>query len=338
MNILITSAGRRSYLVQYFKEALNGCGQVIACNSTKDSTALMSADKWIISPPIYSEEYIPFLVDVIRTYRIGLVISLFDIDLPILARHKKDLENEGAFVLVSSPEVIRTCNDKWASYNFLKEFQFNTPLTFLSLDDAIRSINAGIMNYPVVVKPRWGMGSISIFIADNEEELNVFYKKSHRHIFNTYLKYESQSTPENCVLIQEFITGDEYGLDVVNDKYGNHLITSVKRKLAMRSGETDGAITVDIPDLRQIGSRLAMVLRHIGNLDVDVLHRDGQYFVLEMNARFGGGYPFSHLAGMDLPAEIVRWVHGMEADASRLHVRHGVVGFKAVDPRVSLIH
>lgn len=338
MNVLLTSAGRRSYLVEYFKDALKGAGRVIACNSTMNSTALIAADDWIESPLIYSDEYIPFLLDVIERHEIRLVLSLFDADLPVLAHNRRELEATGALVLVSSPKVVETCNDKWKTYLFLRESGIPAPATFLRLNDAVAALERGEICYPLVIKPRWGMGSLSIFTAESEDELRVLYEKSRRGVFESYLAYESRQDRDACIIIQEYIAGSEYGLDVVNDLHSRHLVTSVKRKIGMRGGETDGAITVKNEELSELGRKLGTLLGHIGNLDVDVLEKDGCYHVLEMNARFGGGYPFSHLAGMDLPAEILRWCSGSEADATRLSTRVGVVAFKAIEPRISTIH
>lgn len=95
--------------------------------------------------------------------------------------------------------------------------------------------------------------------------------------------------------------GQEYGLDVINDLEGNYQNTIVKQKYAMRSGETDCALTVRWEEADKLGKTLSILLHHIGNLDVDVFKVEEKIYVLEMNARFGGGYPFSHLAGVDLP-------------------------------------
>ena len=82
----------------------------------------------------------------------------------------------------------------------------------------------------MILKPRWGMGSIGIYKADNNEELEVFYKKLSREIFNTYLKYESSVDIEQSILIQEMIIGQEYGLDIINDLHGNYQNTIVKKE------------------------------------------------------------------------------------------------------------
>jgi len=100
----------------------------------------------------------------------------------------------------------------------------------------------------------------------------------------------------------------------------------------MRGGETDSAVTVDEPRLRELGEQIAAGLGHIANLDVDVFLTDNGPHVLEMNPRLGGGYPFSHLAGANLPAAIVAWLRGDRADASCFRIAYNVTGFKGILP------
>ena len=100
------------------------------------------------------------------------------------------------------------------------------PKTFISLEKALVNVKNEQISYPLIVKPRWGMGSIAVFEAENEEELKVFYEKTKRNILKTYLKYESQEDIDTSVLIQEKINGQEYGLDIINDLYGCLLYTS----------------------------------------------------------------------------------------------------------------
>jgi len=134
------------------------------------------------------------------------------------------------------------------------------------------------------------------------------------------------------VLIQEKISGQEYGLDVINDLKGNFMSTCVKIKYAMRSGETDCAFTVEDAYAQKLGEDLGRLLRHVGNLDVDILVKDQMYYVLEMNARFGGGYPFSHLAGVNLPLAIVKWLKGEQIDKSLLQAKAFIMGQKDIHP------
>ena len=110
----------------------------------------------------------------------------------------------------------------------------------------------------------------------------------------------------------------------MNDLSGNNIAVSVKRKLAMRAGETDKAVTVDNPELRRIGALIGENLHHIGNLDMDIMQRaNGDFCVLELNPRFGGGFPFSYEAGVNFPKAIIEWLQGRNVDPSILVPTYG---------------
>lgn len=331
MNILLTSVGRRSYLVKYFKEALGENGEVHVSNSTDITPAFIYADKSIVTPLICEKEYVSFLLDYCNQNKISAIISLFDVDLPILSANRKVFKDIGVWVIVSDKEVINICNDKWETYNFLTNNGFNTPRTYISLGSVLQAITAQEIQFPVIVKPRWGMGSIAVFEAENKYELEVLYNKVAFNIKSTYLKYESQQDFGKCVLIQEKIRGQEYGLDVVNNLRGEYQNTIVKKKYAMRSGETDCAETINSPVLKELGKNLSNKLNHVANLDVDVFLDGDIPYILEMNARFGGGYPFSHIAGINLPLAIVKWLRNEKVDGSLLTEQIGVLAHKNIE-------
>ncbi len=334
MNLLLTSVGRRTYLVDFFKEAIGGSGKVHVANSSSLTTAFSHADKYVITPLIYDSNYIPFLLDYCKNNNIDVILSLFDIDLPILAKNKREFEKIGVSLIISDYEFIKICNDKWLTYEYLKNNNFNLPYTTLNVCEVTQKIKRGELSYPIIIKPRFGMGSIAIEIAENEEELLFYSKKVNKQIKNTYLKYESQNI-ENCVIYQEKLIGQEYGVDVINDLKGNNVSVVVKKKLAMRAGETDAAETVECNIIFNEAKRLGGITGHIANLDSDWFLVNNKAYVLEMNARFGGGYPFSHAAGVNLPLAIVKWLNGEMVEADVLTVKTGVRGFK--DLKVKLI-
>ena len=331
MNILLTSVGRRSYLVKYFKECVGENGEIHVANSSDVTPAFLVADKAIVTPLIYDSEYIPFLLEYCQDNRIDAIISLFDIDLPVLAKHRDDFQAVGTNVIVADYDKVVICNDKWETFCFLKEKKICVPETFLSADDAIKAEKEGSVHYPFIIKPRWGMGSIAIFEAENEQELRVFYAKVKSNIQKTYLKYESAMDLDNCVIIQEKLEGQEFGLDVINDLDSNFVTTIVKQKYAMRSGETDCAVTVNNSELKMLGEKLSNIMKHRANMDVDIFYYNEKYYVLEMNARFGGGYPFSHMAGVNLPLAIVKWIKGEKVDRKILTEKIGVMAQKDIE-------
>ena len=334
MNILFTSAGRRGYLLRYFKEELAGKGLIHAANSSEMNPAFLEADRTVVSPLIHDESYIGFLLDYCRQNSINAIIPLFDIDFPVLAANRALFEDVGVTLVASSLEVALICNDKWKTYDFLKRNRFHAPQSYISLEHALEAVTKDELSFPVVLKPRWGMGSIGIYIAENMDELRVLHAKTQRDIERSYLKYESCASRDGIVLIQELLSGREYGLDVINDLNGCYITTFVKKKLAMRAGETDAAISVRSALLSELGKEISICLGHTANLDMDVFLVNGKPFILEMNARFGGGYPFSQLAGANLPKAILSWLEGKVPDPACFIIREGVKGIKVIEPYV----
>lgn len=314
MNILFTCAGRRRYLLKYFKEIIGGSGKIVATDMQLSAPALTVADVKVQVPQVYAEDYIPAILQICKKQLIDILIPLNDLELPILAERKSDFEAIGVKVIVSEPRVIDICFDKYKTAQFIESLGLKTPETYVDYNEAIAAIKAGRLNFPLILKPRWGSGSIGLEFVDDFDELEIVYKLNRKKVMKSILA--TASVDDNFILIQEVIKGPEYGLDIVNDLDGKYRGVSVKQKLAMRSGETDKAITVDNADIREIGATIGKALGHIGNLDCDVLERDGEYYVLELNPRFGGGYPFSQEAGVNIPKAIVAWVKGEDVDDS----------------------
>ena len=329
-NLLFTSAGRRDYLIECFAAVLGQQGQIHVGNSDSLCSAFTVGEAHVVTPPIHSKHYVTFLLDYCKQHKIDTVIPLFDIDVAVLAGAKDLFARTGIEVIAPSPNVAEICNDKWKTYQFLSAAGIQTPRTYLNRESAIEAVNSGDLEFPLIVKPRWGMGSIGLIQAEDADELGLVYEFVRRRIFSSYLQFESSSEPDAAVLIQERAKGVEYGLDVFNDFQGRHVVTVAKRKLAMRAGETDMATTEERNDLTALGFRLGNLLGHPGNLDVDVFVDGTEVSVLELNCRFGGGYPFTHAAGANFPAAIIAWLNGKEPNPHWLRARSGVTSLKSI--------
>ena len=255
---------------------------------------------------------------------------MFDIDLLILSKNKKRFAEIGTTVVVSDESFIEICNDKWLTYKFLKKNHINTPKTFLRVKDVLDAIRSKNISYPIVVKPRFGCGSISVCIAKDEKELRFYSKTTADKIKKTYLKYESSGV-KNTVIFQELLGGQEYGADIINNLNGVNQSIIIRKKIAMRSGETDIAEIVDEPIILSVLKKLSNYTNHVANLDCDIFLFNGIPYVLELNARFGGGYPFSHLAGCNLPFAIIEWAKGKTVNKEILKARIGFKGFKELN-------
>lgn len=321
MNILFTCAGRRTYLLEYFRENLDYDDKIVATDMQLSAPALTAADIREQVPAVYAEDYINRTLEICHKYNVKGIIPLNDLELPILSESANKFISQGILPIVSRADIIDICFDKLKTAQFLESIGINTPKTYSSLSHALDAIKSGEIVFPLVLKPRWGSGSIGIEFVNNVEELKDVHAMLMKKVKNSILA--KASIGEDYILIQEKITGQEYGMDVMNDFNGNNRGISVKKKLAMRAGETDKAQTVNSPDIRSIGRVIANRLRHIGNLDVDVFEREGIYYVLELNPRFGGGFPFSYQAGVNFPKAIVEWLKGNEIDDSILEPRYG---------------
>ncbi len=325
MNILFTCAGRRNYLINYFKEAIKGKGLVIASDMQKSAPAMVDADKSFTVPAMYAEDYIEKLIEIIKNEKVGAVISLNDLELPLLSENKEKIESIGVKVIVSSKEAIDIAFDKSKTVDFLLNNSLKSPKTYTILKDAVEAIQRDELNFPLVIKPRWGSASIGIDFPKDLEELKLAYQLQKKRLERTILNEASKSDIEQAILIQEKIEGKEYGLDVLNDFNGNYVGTFVREKLAMRSGETDKAISIIDSRFEIIGKTIGDNLKHIGNLDCDILERDGELYVLELNPRFGGGYPFSHEAGINTPAIYLDWLKGNSNIDKHINYKSGIM-------------
>lgn len=321
MNILFTCVGRRTYLLKYFREELNNEDKIIATDMQMSAPALSAADYAIEVPSVYADNYIDTTLKICKKYNVNILISLNDLELPILVKSRERFEALNVNLIVSLQQVIDICFDKYLTAQFVLSLGLNTPKTYINFDKALEAIKNGELTFPLVLKPRWGSGSIGVEFVEDIEEFELVYRLLQKKIKKTILSTASKGN--EYILIQEKIIGPEYGLDVMNDLNGNHIAVSVKKKLAMRAGETDKAITIDNPEIRAIGSKIGLNLKHIANLDCDVLESNGVYYVLELNPRFGGGYPFSHEAGVNMPKAIIEWAKGKTVDVSLLTPIYG---------------
>jgi carbamoyl-phosphate synthase large subunit len=325
INVLLTCAGRRSFAIRAFKQALNNCGQVFACDATPDAPALQIADKGFVVPPADADNYLDVLLTICRERRVRLLIPALEPELPLLAAHRARFLEMGTLPLVSSPEIVATCYDKLETARFLHRSGLTAPRSYIQLEAARQALARREITFPVVVKPRWGVSSIGLAIAEDHQELELAFKMAEKHVACSFFAQASAAAPGRCVLIQERLSGEEYGLDIVNDLNGRYICTFAKRKLKMRAGQTDRAVTAKDERLEKLGQLIGKNLGHVGILDCDLFACEQGCRIIDLNPRIGGGYPFSHVAGANVPAALIAWMNGEEADPSCFQVRPDLV-------------
>ncbi len=331
MNILLTSAGRRAYMTGYFKRALQGIGKVHASNNVF-TYALQMADHFVITPSIHEESYVDFLINYCNEHDIKAIIPLFDIDLPVLAKNFGKFAKNGIRPVVSDFTTTKICNDKWLTSQFLNDNGFDTPASFISLKQAINAIKSKEIRFPLIINPRWGMGSIGLFQADNLQELKILYAKSKKEILHSYLKYESAFSVNECVIIQQKIDGEEICIDSLNDLDG-HFVKGIPLQVEkMRAGESDVVQLIHDPSIEDIANKVSKSLDLVGVWNIDTIKLGGKYYIIDINCRINGLSPFGYIAGANFPKAIINMLLNEPVTDDLLHVKTGVRGFKDLVP------
>jgi carbamoyl-phosphate synthase large subunit len=296
MNILFSSIGRRGYLVKYFKEAFGPKGQVWGADNSLCSPAFTYCDSTVIVPQVNEGHYAQALLEICQENKIDIVIPLIDPELEALATQQEVFSNAGVMLLVSPEKTIQMASDKYLTYQFAIANGLAVLQTFINLAEALDQLTVGALNWPVMVKPRKGSASANITVCHDKLQLEAAF----------------EATPEP--MIQEIANGTEYGYDLFGDQNYRPISVYCKKKLAMRAGETDKALSTDDPVLIEFGSKLLSCMELFGPADVDVMMTSDGPKLLEINPRFGGGYPCSHLAGADFPRKIIAMRKGQKLE------------------------
>ncbi len=294
MNILILSCGTRNKIVQYFKKELAGRGLIIATDCSKLAPALYDADKHFIVPQMAEPGYLDIILSICKENNIKAVLSLIDPELSFLAENREDFLDIGTIPIISDYETVELCFDKYSMYKFLVENGFKTVKSYICKDEFYRDVEAGILNYPVFVKPVKGSASININKVASKEEVEILFKQF------------------DNLMIQEFMNGIEYGADVYIDMLSTEPVAIfTKEKIKMRAGETDKSVSMKDEKLFKYIINFVKRAGLKGIIDIDIFKVNDEYYVSEVNPRFGGGYPHAYETGVNVPKMIIQNINGV---------------------------
>lgn len=282
MNFLILAAGTRNKIVQYFKRTFDGIGTVVATDASPLGPAIYEADKYYIVPSINDPGYIDIILDICKKEQINGVLSLIDPELSLLAQNKEKFEALGVTIIGSSYELCEMALDKMQMYEWLKAHGYNCARSWMNKDEFYKALENGEISYPVFVKPYRGSASISISKVYDKETLELLFAH------------------EDGLMIQEFLDGQEIGVDVYIDLISGEVVSIfTKKKIKMRAGETDKAVSFKEPKLFRLIEKFVNEAGYRGQIDIDIFEINGEYYISEVNPRFGGGYPHAYECGVD---------------------------------------
>lgn len=295
MNILILSAGTRNKVVRYFKNAVGPQGTVIATDMSDLAPAVYEADRFYRVPRITDPNYLDIILDICRKEKVDGVLSLIDPELSLLSANEAKFSELGVTVIGSNYRLCEMCLDKWQMYQWLCDHGFRCARSYIDKEAFFRDAAADLIHYPVFVKPICGSASISISKAYDAETVE--------HLFAHH----------EGLMIQEYLDGQEIGADVYIDMVsGEPVSVFTKKKLVMRAGETDKAVSFKDESLFALIVSFVKEAGFQGPIDIDIFDVDGQYYISEVNPRFGGGYPHAYECGCDHMTMIRNNLNGTE--------------------------
>ena len=294
MNVLILSAGTRNKVVQYFKKAVGRTGKVVATDMSELAPAVYDADVFYKVPRMTAPGYMDVIFDICRKEQIQAVLSLIDPELSLLAKHETDFAALGVTVVGSSYELCERALDKMDMYNWLVEHGYACAKSYIDKEAFYADVEAGKASYPAFVKPVRGSASIAISKVYDKETVELLFVHS------------------DNLLIQEFLDGQEIGADVYIDMLSGEVVSIfTKKKIVMRAGETDKAVSFKDEKLFSLIERFVKESGWKGQIDIDVFEVNGTYYISEVNPRFGGGYPHAYECGCDHMTLIRNNIHGI---------------------------
>lgn len=294
MNILILSCGTRNKIVQYFRKAVNSIGgYLIAADCSELAPALYDADKYYIVPKINEIDYIDVVLDICRKEKVNGILSLIDPELGLLAENTAQFKSINTIVLGSSKSLCEMSLDKYQMYEWLTNHGYNCAKSFLDEQSFLDEINAGKVFYPVIVKPAKGSASMGISKANDSKTLDFLMNQ------------------EDGMMIQEYLDGQEIGADVYIDLISGEVVSVfTKKKIKMRAGETDKAVSFKSGRLFDFIEKFVEEVGYRGPIDIDLFEIEEEYYISEVNPRFGGGYPHAYACGVDHMKMIVENLAG----------------------------
>ena len=336
--IIISSAGRRLYLIDWFREAFAALdieGRVVVAENDPTSSSASYGDVGRSLPKYDDPDYGRELMSLVAEFDAKILISANDYELihvHVNSGLANSLRETGVLVPGVSAAWQAGCADKLQMAQMLAAIEVPTPATVSGADDqGIDELSARADEF--VVKHRFGSGSSGLRVVSADQVRQAVTEAA----LSAPAAGGHPGTRDD-VVVQSKLPGAEYGVDIIGSLTDGGMLSGVlaRRKVRMRAGETDKAVTVDAAPFARISELIAGASDLTGLIDVDVFVDDfGEASVIDINPRFGGGYPFVHLAGADVPLYYLAQAFGVDIGESWNRYEWNVVSAKFESIRVT---
>ena len=286
-NILITSAGRRVALIKYFKETLSRFFPEAKVFSTDMNPQMAPAgyvsDGCFKVPGVTDVSYPSLLLDICEKNDVGMIIATIDTELLLLSDLKAEFSTKGIHVMVSDKPFITMCRDKRNTGEFFEKHGIRVP----------QPIDKHNPTFPMFAKPYDGSLSTNLHYIKTADELTHEILDDPKLLFMEYI---------DKVVYKEYTVDMYYGRD-------NHVKCIVPReRIEVRAGEINKGRTTKNEILTFLKEKLEYIEGCVGCICVQLFFHPDTYDMvgIEINPRFGGGYPLSYMCGGNFPELLIR--------------------------------
>ncbi len=252
--------------------------------------------------PAKNKAYIGNLIKICKKEKIKVLIPILDEEVEKISLNKNIFESRGIKTCASSHNTVLACNDKYKTYQVLKEKGVEVP----RVDLAKRSARLVVgLQYPIFIKPRKGASSRDCFRANNRDEAKIFFKRIKDPVVQPYL------TGQHCVI------------DVVNDLSGKNLVSIPRYEFSAKAGIGVKAKIVRDISLIKYGKLISESLNIKGAANIELFKKNNQIKLIEINPRFSAGTILSAISGVNMPEITIDLFRGKKIDAKRLKWKAG---------------
>jgi len=299
INILLSSSGRRGELVNILRQAIEESGRsgvVLTADRSRLTAAGRLSDELFIAPDLRDPKFVDEILAFCLSRAVTHIIPTIDTELPIYAAARDVFSANGICVWVSGPETIAIAQDKRATNRWLVANSLPAPRQ-IELDEALAGAR---LEYPLIAKPAGGSSSVGVSTVRSLSDLRCLDRK-------------------RDYVLETVARGREYTVDVLVDDQAICRAAVPRRRLETRAGEVSKGVTVRDHDLISLATTVADKLPDpFGVLNIQIFKDDttGELCVIEINARFGGGYPLTWAAGAHYPTWLIQKLAGSTPTAS----------------------
>jgi carbamoyl-phosphate synthase large subunit len=341
ISVLITGVGGGGFGRQILKalKMAETSYTVVGVDMSPTSMGLYEVDKSYVVPSAIESNYISKILDICSRENIRVLIPGSEPELLKISQHRGEFAKHKILLLINTPDVLKICMDKWATYKFLTKNGFDCPKSVL-VDENMEQIGINIestISFPMIIKPALSSGgSSNVFIAQDREELEFFIryliKQGLKPLIQSYLgSHEEEYT---VGVLTDISTGALIGSIAVKRQILSTLSSKIKVKnrcsgdmksdiLVISSGISQGTID-DFPEVRRCCEEIAFKLGSRGPLNIQCRKVDGKVFPFEINPRFSGTTSLRALVGFNEPDILIR-KYILGADISHIEYKKGVI-------------